>query len=148
MKDYKGLLNDVKGKLLKSITHLEFSYNKVKKLPSNVLEMDDEMMETWESFSARFSRTSDIFLSRFVRTIILAGDPGFEGSLRDYVNKAEKLALLDDSAVWMEMRELRNVTVHDYNETKLSQIYQRVRELAPKLIALKAVVEKEWINAD
>ena len=146
MTDYKTLLNDVRNKLIKSITHLEFSYDKVQALTSNVLDMDDEMMETWESFSARFSRTSDIFLSRFVRTVILSGDPGFAGSLRDYVNKAEKLGLIDDAALWMEMRELRNVTVHDYNETTLSKIYERVRELAPKLIALKDIVNKEWIN--
>ena len=110
-------------------------------MSSNVLEMDDETMETWESFSARFSRTSDVFLSRLLRTVILSGDPGFEGTLRDYVNKAEKLGLIEDAAVWMEIRELRNVTAHDYNETKLSQIYERIRELAPTLIALKNIIE-------
>lgn len=146
MKDYTALLDDVRTKLLKSIVHLEFSYNKIQNLTHNVLEMDDEMMETWESFSARFSRTSDIFLSRFVRTVVLFGDPGFEGSLRDYTNKAEKLGLIEDASVWMEMRELRNVTVHDYNETKLSNIYRRIRELAPLLIALKEIVNKDWVN--
>ena len=141
MKDFKPLLSDIKAKLLTSIKHLEFSYHKVLHMSSNVLEMDDETMETWESFSARFSRTSDVFLSRLLRTVILSGDPGFEGTLRDYVNKAEKLGLIEDAAVWMEIRELRNVTAHDYNETKLSQIYERIRELAPTLIALKNIIE-------
>ncbi len=89
MADYNALLQETQGKLLKVIDHLEYSYHKVQTLPDTLSEMDNEIMETWESFSSRFIRVSDIFIMQYLRTKIAIEEPGFKGTTRDYLNKAE-----------------------------------------------------------
>lgn len=126
-----------KRKLEKALSHLEYSYNKVKQLPSNVDRLDNETLETWESFSARFSRVSDLFLSRYLRSTVLVNDPGFSGSLRDFVNQAEKLNVIDDANAWMEIRELRNISAHDYSENDLSEFFKRLIIECPKLLSIR-----------
>lgn len=54
-------LAEEKNRLQKALDHLDYSFNKVKKLSTDPKQMDDETLEVWESFSARFGRVSDIF---------------------------------------------------------------------------------------
>ena len=67
----------------------------------------------------------------------MMNDPGFSGGLRDFVNQAEKLALIQDASVWIAIRELRNISVHDYSESDLSLFFQRLLEECPTLLAIK-----------
>ena len=97
MSSYQKLLEISRQKLLKALKHLEYSYHKVISLPADVGQLDEESLETWESFAARFARGADIFLSRFVRAYVLINDPSFEGTLRDFVNQGEKLGIIDDA---------------------------------------------------
>lgn len=129
-----------KRKLNKAISHLEYSYHKVKQLPCDVANLDDETLETWESFSARFSRVADIFLTRYLRTLVLIHDPGFSGSLRDFVNQGEKLGVIEDVPAWMAIRELRNISAHDYSEKDLSQFFKRLLTECPRLLAIKKIL--------
>jgi len=140
--NYEAILAQVAEQLLKAIVHLGYSYHKIQDLPDEIASMDEEMMETWESFAARFGRVADIFLMRYIRTIVLMGDPAFKGALRDFVNKAEKLGLITDAMLWMEIRELRNVAVHEYNDTDLSMFYKKLKSVCPHLLALKDVINK------
>jgi hypothetical protein len=138
MTDYAKLLADTKRKLQKALQHLEYSFKKISVLPTNAAQMDEEALETWESFSARFSRVADIFLTKYIRTRVLQNDPGFEGSLRDFVNQGEKLGWVDDAEAWMGIRELRNISAHDYTEEQLSEFFQRLKTEAPRLLKLKS----------
>jgi len=133
---YPNLLAQSQQKLLKALRHLDYSYNKIKFLPIDVKKMDEESLETWESFAARFSRVADIFLMQFIRSYILTNDPGFEGTLRDFVNQAEKLGIIDDARAWMGIRELRNLSAHDYSENDLSQFFDRLKAEAPRLLKI------------
>ena len=81
-------------KLKKALEHLRYSHNKVRRLPTDSSKLDEEQLETWESFSARFARVVDLFLTKYLRAVVLQDDPGFEGSLRDFVNQAEKIGLI------------------------------------------------------
>ncbi|MCH9644804.1 MAG: hypothetical protein K0U23_08125, partial [Gammaproteobacteria bacterium] len=96
MSKHQDILLTQMRKLCKALDHLEYSYKKILKLPVDANKLDDEMLETWESFAARFSRVTDIFLTKYLRSYVLVNDPGFRGSLRDYVNQAEKTGLIDD----------------------------------------------------
>jgi len=98
---------------------------------------DEETLETWESFSARFSRVVDLFLSRYLRTLVLKSDPGFNGTLRDLVNEGEKLKIVDDARAWMALRELRNISANDYTEEALAQFFLNLKTECPRLLALK-----------
>ena len=106
----------------------------------DAMQLDEESLETWESFAARFARVSEIFLTRFLRAYVLTTDPGFEGTLRDFINQGEKLNILDDAHAWLGIRELRNLTAHDYSEEDLTHFFARLKNEAPRLLKLKEII--------
>ena len=136
MTNYEKLLEIQQRKLKKALQYLQYSYNKVLDLPDEIENLDEESLETWESFAARFSRFSDIFLTQYLRTLVLINDPGFTGSLRDFVNQGEKLGIIDDANAWMAIRELRNMTAHDYSEKDLSNFFKLLKKECPRLLKL------------
>jgi hypothetical protein len=131
------LLIHYKRKLLKALKHLEYSYKKTTHLLTDVENLDDEALEVWESFAARFSRVSDLFLTKYVRAKVLENDPGFEGTLRDFINQGEKLGILDNANEWMAVRELRNISAHDYSEEQLSEFFEKLRKASPHILSIK-----------
>ena len=135
-------LKEQREKLLKAIGHLEYSYNKIIQITPNIEKLDEEDLETWESFSARFCRVADIFLSKYIRTFVLLDDPGFIGTFRDFINQAEKLNLIKDVELWMSIRELRNISAHDYSDKDLTLFFKKLQQEAPLLIALKNLLPK------
>lgn len=141
--DFDKLLAQYRSQIEKGIAHLSYSYEKVEHLSPSLDSLSTEQMESWEGFVARFSRVSDIFLAKYVRTYVLKGDPAFRGSLRDFVDQAEKLQLIEDAEKWMLIRELRNAAAHEYTESKLGEDFKRMRELAPLLISLKDKLSKQ-----
>jgi len=122
--------------LNKALDHLEYSFNKIQSLSTKVAELDNETLETWESFCARFSRVSDLFLMKYLRTAILQNDPAFRGSLRDHVNLAEKLELLDDAEAWMQIRSLQNVSSYDYNDSDMEEFLRALKKECPRLLSI------------
>lgn len=137
----KFLAQDYKRKLVKALKHLEYSFIKIQSLTEDVAQMDDEILETWESFSARFARVADLYLSRYVRAMVLEDDPGFAGTVRDFTNQGEKLGLVDDADAWMDIRELRNISAHEYTEEDLSEFFKKLKENAPKLLAVQKILQ-------
>jgi hypothetical protein len=98
-----NLLESYKRKILKSLDHLDYSLKKAQALSPGP-SLSEEQLETWESFAARLSRSVDLFLTKYLRLRIKREDPGFDGSLRDYCNLAEKLGLIDNAEAWMTLR--------------------------------------------
>jgi hypothetical protein len=140
MSTREQFLQEQRNKLLKAIEHLDYSYKKIIKLPIDPSTLDEEELETWESFAARFCRVTDLFLTKYLRAFVLLEDPAFNGSFRDFLNQGEKLALLDQTEIWMAIRELRNITAHEYTEKDLAIFFTRLRDEAPRLIALKGML--------
>lgn len=124
-------------KIAKSLKYLEYSYNRTLQMPTNPSVMNDSELEAWDSFASRFARSSDIFLSKYVRAFILKDDPAFDGGFRDQLGRAEKLGLIHDVNVWMEIRELRNATVHEYSDQDLDKIFQKFRKFTPLILELR-----------
>lgn len=129
--------NEQKNKLLKALQHLNYSYNKIQKIPTDPNQLDDEMLEVWESFSARFCRVADIFLTKYVRAYVYLQDPGFNGTLRDFLNQAEKLGLIENVESWMAIRELRNISAHEYTDKDLAEFFLRLKKETPRLLSIK-----------
>lgn len=129
-------LENKKRQLIKALDRLNYSYQKVKKLPLDAQKFDDETLETWESFAARFGRASDIFLSQYLRTYVLLNDSGFQGTMRDFLNMGEKIGLIDDTEAWMGIRELRNVSAHEYTEEDLAEVFKRLLKECPRLLSI------------
>jgi len=132
----ENFIQEQKNKLLKAISHLEYSYNKIISLPDQPDQLDEESLETWESFVTRFSRVTDLFLTKYLRAKVLQQDPGFTGSLRDFINQAEKLNWIADADTWMAIRELRNISAHEYTDKDLAAFFQRLKQETPLLLSL------------
>ena len=137
-----SLQDDHRRKVKKAIDHLKYSFAKVQKLPLSKEKWDEEIVETWESFAARFSRVSDLFLARYVRGAILSDDPGFRGSFRDLLDRAEKMGLIDSAETWMAIRELRNLAAHEYAEENLENYMKKLLKYAPELLSIEAKLGK------
>jgi hypothetical protein len=52
-------------------------------MPLNPAQMNDSELEVWDGFAARFARTSDIFLSKYIKAFLLSDDPAYEGEFHD-----------------------------------------------------------------
>lgn len=131
----QATLQSIEQQLLKSITYLEYSYQKVKQLSPDTIDFEE--LETWESFMARFARTADVFVSKYLRSRVLFEEPGFRGSLRDILNRAEKLNLIDNTSHWVAIKEIRNMQAHEYSEEKLAPFFTAALSEAPHLLVLK-----------
>ncbi len=136
-KELLELKSKYKTQLIKSLKHLEYSYKKSLKLPVKESEMDDEILEVWESFSSRFARVIDLYTTKYLKICVLAEDPAFDGSYRDYLDAAEKVKLIEDSDFYMKMRELRNIHAHDYREDKLAIYLTDLRNYTPQILKIK-----------
>ncbi len=132
-KDLTGLYYT---KIIKSLKYFEFTYLRVSKLKTNPHLLTDQEFEIWDGFATRFSRTSDLFLSKYIKAAVLKDDPGFDGTFRDYLNRAEKLKLIDNTLDWLEIRSLRNVIVHDYSEDDLEIILKKMLSLSKLILDL------------
>ena len=123
-------------KIIKSLKYFEYTFLRVSKLKTNPNQLTDQEFETWDGFATRFSRTSDLFLSKYIKAAVLKDDPGFDGTFRDFLNRAEKLKLIDSTTEWLEIRSLRNVIVHDYSEDDLEIILKKMLSLSVLILNL------------
>jgi hypothetical protein len=139
----KNLTGLYYSKIVKSLKYLEYSYNRTLSMPTNPAKMSDAQLEAWDGFASRFARSSDIFLSKYIRSFILKDDPAFDGGFRDQLNRAEKLGLIEDANVWMEIRELRNATVHEYSDQDLEKIFEKFRKFSLLLLELPKKLSHE-----
>jgi len=135
------LLNeDLKSKiisdLMRSRRHLEYSFQKVKRL-SFAKAFDDEQLETLESFASRFARFSDLAIKQYLMFRAQGADPGFRGSIIDLLNLSEKFGWITSAADWRRIRELRNISAHDYSAEDFKELYEELISKAPILLGLK-----------
>ncbi len=130
-----SLKESFKKDFLEALSTLEHSWLKLKNqnLPNLSLKNLDEM-ESWEALTSRFARCTDIFLSKYIRLLVLELDPGFRGEIRDYLDKAEKASLVSDSNQWMKIRELRNKIANEYTKEDLMKTLSDVLSFTPFVI--------------
>jgi len=93
-----------------------------------------EEMESFDSLTSKFSRTSDIFLQKLIRsTWILLHEESMP--LIDTLNKAEKLDIINSADELIQIRDLRNQIAHEY-------IPEAIQELIPDVLELTIILEK------
>jgi hypothetical protein len=92
-----------------------------------------EEMETFDSLTSKFSRTSDLFLQKIMRTLweLLHED---KMPLIDVLNRAEKLEIIHSADDMLEIRDVRNQVAHEY-------IPEAIQELVPEVIDLSQTLE-------
>lgn len=128
----------IQSDLKKAYGHLEYSFRKVIHL--NLVaagELDEETLETLESFASRFARFSDIAVMKYFRSLALEKDPAFRGSAIDLIQIAEKFGWIQSADKWRRIRELRNLAAHEYMAKDYKALYRELIALCPVLLAVK-----------
>lgn len=91
-------------------------------------EYSFEEQESFDSLTSKFSRTSDLFTQKIIRTSwMLLHEPFFP--FIDMMNMAEKITMIVSADQIIEIRDMRNQISHEY-------IPEAIRDLVPEVIAL------------
>lgn len=90
-----------------------------------------------ELLTTRFSKLQDFMGTKLIDAFLNAkGELISQMTMIDKLNKLEKLGLIDDSNLWINMREVRNHLSHEYPDHPeiTAQYLNQVFELAPLLL--------------
>ena len=131
-KNNQELLKQNWGLLIRSLDSLKLSVEKVSDIGQKK-EYTFEELESFDSLTSKYARTSDIFLQKIIRTIwALLHET--QMPLIDVLNKAEKLSIIDSSDQLIEIRDIRNQIAHEY-------LPEAIQELVPDVIELSKHLE-------
>jgi hypothetical protein len=86
-----------------------------------------EDLESFDSLTSKFSRASDIFTQKVIRTIwILLHEPFIP--FIDMLNQAEKMNIIFSADQLLEIRDLRNQITHEYLPEAITELIPEVLE--------------------
>jgi hypothetical protein len=100
-----------------------------------------EERDQFESLTSRFARMSDLLIKKVFRLIERLDMETME-TVRDSINRAEKIGLIDNADVFSEIRILRNEIAHQYQADEFAQIFKQVLLLSPVLFSCVAQVKQ------
>lgn len=92
-----------------------------------------EEQESFDSLTSKFSRTSDIFTQKVLRTTWILLHEAFLPFI-DFVNVAEKIGLIESADSLLIIRDVRNQIAHEY-------IPEIIFDLIPEVINLTNQLE-------
>lgn len=111
---------------------LQYSFNKCSLIGIRN-QYEPEHLESFESFTGRFARLSDILIQKIFR-LVDELDLDSQGTIRDRINRAEKKGLIASSDTFVEIRMVRNDIAHEYLPEAIHDIFMKVLELTPHLL--------------
>ena len=130
--------------LLKSQISLIQSIEKCKTIDlNNALTFENQ--ESFDSLTSKFSRVSDILTQKVLKSLIILYREDCKTFL-DRANFLEKIGVLQDSNVLINIRDLRNDISHEYIEEELSDLYKRTLEFSGELIILINTIHSHIIS--
>jgi hypothetical protein len=104
------------------------------------LPISFETEESLDALSSKFSRVSDIFTQKALKSLIFVLREDAPTFL-DRMNLCEKLGIIPSAEELIAIRDLRNIIAHEYLNENLVEIYMEIIELSDNL--LKAILETE-----
>ena len=119
--------------LQRSLKSLQQSRDKTHQLLQQS-EFSFEELESIDSLTSKFSRTSDIYLQKVLRSIwmLMREDTV---PLIDLLNRAEKLMIIASAEELLQMRDIRNQIAHEY-------LPEAVPELASEVVVMTTLLQK------
>lgn len=133
MTDQLYLILQKELKLLVDATDvLLYSFDKCSRIGLKQAYQPEEL-ESFESFTGRFARLSDILIQKIFR-LIDEIDLETQGTVRDRINRAEKKELIGSSETFVEIRLVRNDIAHEYLPEAIHETFAKVLELTPALL--------------
>ena len=120
--------------LQRSLKSLQQSRDKTHQLLQQS-EFSFEELESIDSLISKFSRTSDIYLQKVLRSIwmLLREDTV---PLIDLLNRAEKLMIIVSAEELLQMRDIRHQIAHEY-------LPEAVPELAKEVVVMTTLLQKK-----
>lgn len=104
-------------------------------------EYTPEEYEPYDALSSRFVRAVEMFL-KFFRSYELLQFAENSDTLRDQLNRMEKLGVVSNVQVWFEMRAVRNRIVHSYLPEKIKEMFDQIQgEFADELFTTLQRIE-------
>jgi hypothetical protein len=107
--------------------------------------LDFEHIKTIDTFIYRFSKIQDYMGEKFFPSVLSAlGEFKSNMSLKDMLNRLERLELIPSANKWMGYREIRNTLTHEYpdNEDEVIEgiqlaltAYQEIKSIYRKIAA-------------
>lgn len=131
-KQKQDLLKKELGLLDDAAKILTYSHHRCRKI-GRKSEYTLEELDHLEGLTSRFARLSDILIQKIFR-LIDELDLDQPGTVRDRINRAEKKGLIVSTAIFVDIRDLRNDIAHEYLPSELNNMYQQVREWTPALL--------------
>ena len=119
----KIVINDFQ-KVKAAMDILQFSLNKLNSFDASLLYTADDY-EPYDALSDRFMRASEMFI-KFFRSYERLQFAEESDTLRDQLNRMEKLGLISSTELWFRIRDVRNRMVHDYLPGKIKEIYDDI----------------------
>jgi 4-alpha-glucanotransferase len=95
--------------------------------------------EPYDALSDRFIRAVEISL-KFFRSYERLQFAEESDTLRDRLNRMEKLELISSVEQWFNMRDVRNRIMHDYLSNEIKQMYDDI--MGPFALELKFCADK------
>lgn len=109
-------------------------------------EYSDKELEPYDALSGRFIRAVETIL-KFFRTYEKYQFAEQSDTIRDMLNKMEKLGIISSTEIWLEMRDLRNRIVHDYLPSELKKLYDLImNEYKQEMKKVLEKIEEPKIN--
>jgi len=109
-----------------------------------------EEMESIDSLTSKFSRTSDIFTQKVLRGVWALLREPYEPFI-DCMNKAEKLNIIHSADELLNIRDLRNQIAHEYLPEAIGELMLDVIKMYPSLQnninkTQSYLIERNWIR--
>jgi len=99
-----------------------------------------ETEEALDSLSFKFSRVSDIYTQKVIKTLLFLLREDAPTFL-DRMNLCEKLCIIPSAEELIAIRDLRNIIAHQYLSENLVEIYREIIQLSNNLTKSIAITE-------
>jgi hypothetical protein len=100
-----------------------------------------ETEESLDALSSKFSRVSDIYTQKVIKTLLFLLREDAPTFL-DRMNLCEKLGIIPSAEELIAIRDLRNIIAHEYLSENLVEIYREIIQLSDNLMKSITLTDK------
>ena len=136
----ENLLNLNWGLLKQALPSFERSLVKCRDIDFSP-QISFETEEALDALSSKFSRVSDIYTQKVIKTLLFLMREDAPTFL-DRMNLCEKLGIISSAEELIAIRDLRNIIAHEYLSENLVEIYREIIQLSNNLIRSIALTDK------
>ncbi|MBK8576544.1 MAG: nucleotidyltransferase substrate binding protein [Elusimicrobia bacterium] len=120
------LAHQYRDKAKKALELFLHSARKVPPFKFSVLKTPEDL-EPYDALAGRFERAIELTLNPLLKSIEFVETGSSSETIRDKLNFAAKLDLIDDVELWLEMRAARNRIAHEYLPEQIEIVQDLLR---------------------